>query len=107
MKVKIGNRVFQGEGVELARKVVNHRIPKNAKTFAIIGEYDDGAEIFQAAVDAEKLPFALNEVWDILHDMEESYYGIIVVDLPEDLSEEFPEIFEELEERILSKSKLN
>lgn len=71
MKIKIGNQVFQGEGVGLARKVVTHRIPKNAKTFAIIGEDNQGDKCFSTAVTAEELPFALNELWDILQPMEE------------------------------------
>ncbi len=49
MKIMIGNQVFQGEGRDLARKVVSYRMPKNAKTIAIIGENDLG-EIFTAAV---------------------------------------------------------
>jgi hypothetical protein len=71
MKIKIGNQVFQGEGVELARKVVTHRIPKRPKTFAIIGENDQGENTFRAAVDAEELPLALNQLWDMLQPEEE------------------------------------
>ena len=71
MEIKIGNRVFQGEGVELARKVVNHKIPNKAKTFAIIGYDDEGGKIFNAAVEADELPLALNEIWDMLQPEEE------------------------------------
>lgn len=71
MKIKIGNQVFQGKGVELARKVVNYKPPKNAKTFAIIGEDDQGDKCFSAAVDADELPMALNELWDMLQPVEE------------------------------------
>ncbi|HPQ79013.1 MAG TPA: hypothetical protein PLG47_00990 [Candidatus Dojkabacteria bacterium] len=66
MKIMIGNQVFQGEGRDLARKVVSYRMPKNAKTIAIIGENDLGEQIFTAAVKPDALPFALNEIWDLV-----------------------------------------
>jgi hypothetical protein len=71
MKIKIGNQVFQGQGVELAKKVIKYKIPKGAKTIAIIGEDDQGDKCFAAAVDADELPYALNELWDMLQPVEE------------------------------------
>lgn len=71
MKIKIGNQVFQGEGSELAKKIVNYKLPKRNKTVAIIGEDDEGNDLFRSAVDADELPMALNEIWDMLQPVEE------------------------------------
>ena len=71
MEIKSGKREHQGEPVELARKVVILKIKKKKKTFAIIGYDDEGDKIFNAAVEADELPLALNEIWDMLQPEEE------------------------------------
>lgn len=73
MKITIGNQVFTGEGVSLARKIVKYQAPKKQKSFAIIGETDDGETIFRSAVKQADLPYILNEIWDYLQPKEEKY----------------------------------
>lgn len=71
MIIRIGNRVYTGNALELAQKVANYKLPKNSKTVAIIAESDEGEQLFIGAVKATDFPFALTTLIDLLQQHQE------------------------------------